>query len=292
MLLLFFAGVFGTVFFGSLFFYSRRSCNLIDAVLKGYQKQRQARKTSYKDHLRALWGPGDELLSFGLCAALGGFIVGYLLLSLAAGVTLALVAFVFLPRAWAAFLRRQRDISFRTQLPAIIETMTSVLHAGGTETMAIEGVIEAARPPVRDIFRRLKGDMDANTPIDTVMDKLAGMANSVEVKMVADALKAAGAIGHEASIRLLENAAEFCRERVGLKQKVSAATADVRYGFAIISFFPLAMGLFMAFAIPEYRTALQTLQGHVLIIVSLILILLGHLWVNALLRSGEKELGL
>jgi Flp pilus assembly protein TadB len=292
MVLLFFAGVLGAVFFGSYFFYVRRSRNLINVVLKGFQQPRRAGKISYNDHLQALWGPDGDLLSLGLSSALGGFIIGYLLLNLLAGAVLAVIAFVFLPRIWTAFLRRQRDISFRAQLPAIIDTMSSVLHAGGTETMAIDGVIEATKPPAQDIFKRLKGDILANTPIETVMDRLAAMVDSVEAKMLADALKCTSSIGHEASIRLLENASEFCRERVRLKQKVNAATADIRYSFLIVSFFPPVMALVMSLTIDQFREVFQSLQGHVLIAVALILILLGHVWVNVLLRSVGGELGL
>jgi len=291
MLAMCFVGVFGAVFFLSLFILYRRSENILTAARKGFSQVRR-RRTSPKDFLHELWGSGDDLLPLGLSSALGGFLAGYFLLSAPGGILLALTAFCLLPRIYLALKQRQRRASFRLQLPAIIEAMATVFQAGGNALTAIEEACRVAKPSLQDVFVQLRGDIKVNTPLNDVMDRLVGMVDSLEVRMLADAIRSAGQVGPEASSRMLGIAAGFCGESIKLKRDIDAATSNIRYGFLISSLLPPVIGAIMSLCIPQYLEAFQSFQGHILIILSLIWLLAGHIWVSAMIRGAGKEIGL
>ena len=291
MLALCFAGVFGAVFFCSLFLQSRRSGNILTAARKGFS-QVQRKMVSPKDFLHEFWGSGEDLLPLGLSSALGGFLAGYFLLGAIGGILLALAGFSFLPRIYLALKQRRRRASFRLQLPAIIEAMATVFQAGGNVLTAIEDACRVAKPPLQEVFVQLRGDIKANTPLNDVMDRLVGMVDSLEVKMLADAIKSVGQVGPEASSRMLGIAAGFCGESVKLKRDIDAATSNIRYGFLISSLLPPAIGAIMSLCIPQYLEAFQSFQGHILIGLSLVWLLAGHIWVSAMIRGAGKEIGL
>jgi Flp pilus assembly protein TadB len=291
MFALCFAGVFGAVFFCFLLIQFRQNGNVLTTARKGFSQVRRKR-VSPGDFLHGLWGSEDDLLPLGLSSALGCFLAGYFLLGVPGGMLLALAGFCLLPRIYLTLKQRRRRASFRLQLPAIIEAMATVFQAGGNALTAIEEASRMARPPLREVFVQLRGDIKANTPLNDVLDRLVGMVDSLEVKMLADAIKSAGQVGPEASSRMLGIAAGFCGESVKLKRDIDAATSNIRYGFLISSLLPPVIGLIMSLCIPQYLEAFRSFQGHILIVLSLIWLLAGHIWVSAMIRSAGKEIGL
>jgi tight adherence protein B len=242
--------------------------------------------------LNKMWKSEDDLLMLGITSSIIGFLAGYALRGPITGLSGALLAFYGLPRLWAFYKERRRVQAFLSQFIRTVDAMVSVLRAGGSEYQAVEYAASVSVTPVREELQKLKEEIDANVPLAEAASHFAGRVDLIEVKVLADALKLAGEASHEATVRILERAVDFVRERFHFRQKIEASTADVRYGFMLISFFPFLFGLLMAAAIPEYRSVILSPQGRLVMGAAILMVFMGHVLVRLCLVSAEKELGI
>ena len=292
----FFAGIFGAVFLCIYAAFLQRRTNPVSEAVNGFQNK-QAEKgeeaRGLEEHLKELWRTDDDLLAVGIASALAGLVLGLFASGLKCGPVAAILAFIFVPRLWAMILKLRRRQAFLAQLPRAANAMATVLRSNGPVLSAIGYAAEVTSSPVKEEFEELKENIDANTPIEEALKRLAQKIDLPEMWMLADALEIAAEIGGgSAAVDVLEGAVEFTRERVRLRQKIQSVSADIRFGFKIITLFPPGMALLLAVAIPYYRLILFSARGRLLAAVAAGFLVLGHLWVRLMLRSGEKEMGL
>jgi tight adherence protein B len=84
---------------------------------------------------------------------------------------------------------------------------------------------------------------------------------------------------------VVDNTAITIRERAKLQRDVRVLTAQSRFSALVLTFLPIAVGLFMAiFNRPYFEPMMITDQGHRLMALSVALIVIGHLTIRRIIR--------
>jgi tight adherence protein B len=217
-------------------------------------------------------------------ARLAAYVAGATLLVLVAlaavaGVVGALASLMVPVIAWSLVSRRvavQRR-HFRDQLPDNLQVIASAMRAGHSLSAAVSVVVEDAPEPTRRELARVVADERLGVPIDeslkTVVRRMASK-DLEQVALVASLQRETG--GNTAEV--LDRVTENVRERLELQRMVKTLTAQGRMSRWVVSLLPPGLLAILTAINPAYmRPLFVTKTGHVLLLVSTVLVVSGSL---------------
>lgn len=220
------------------------------------------------------------ILSFSVVAFAGGFLLfgGPL-----GGVLLALLV----PIAWKAVLsiradrRRKR---FADQLPQALQMIAAALRAGHSITRAIEAVAQEAAPPINEEFARVANEVRLGRDLVEALEQVAVRMESEDFGWVAGAIGSQRETGGNLN-EILEQVAETIRERGHIRQQVRSLSAEGRISAYILMALPIVIGVYYGLVSQEIMGAfIGSGMGKLLLAGSLILYVLGGLWMRSVVR--------
>jgi len=200
---------------------------------------------------------GDLLLEIdGRAALVAGLCVGAILavFSLAlGGIGPALAAWAGGAAAVPALLRRRRErwrTALEVQLADGLSTVGAALRAGHSLQRAFEQLAEEAPQPLRRELAVVVRQCRLGRSLDEALDLLARRARSEDLDLLVVSVAVARRSGGQLS-RVLDRIAAAARERMRLKGKIRALTAQGRMQAWVIAALPLFLCVAMAWQRPD-----------------------------------------
>ncbi len=145
------------------------------------------------------------------------------------------------------FLKMRGDMrmkGFGNQLEMVLRMLAGALRVGLGLRQAIILVTEEVPDPARREFMRVIGRTNIGLSVLDALDELAKSMPSNEMTMFSRALRVQSQTGGDLA-KVLETLAATIRDRRRVQRKMSALTAQGRFGAIIIGALPLLVGGFV-----------------------------------------------
>jgi tight adherence protein B len=160
------------------------------------------------------------------------------------------------------FLKIRGDLrmkGFGNQLELVLRMLAGALRVGLGLRQAIILVTEEVPDPARREFMRVIGRTNIGLSVLDALDELAKSMPSNEMTMFARAIRVQSQTGGDLA-KVLETLAATIRDRRRVMRKMSALTAQGRFGAIIIGALPLLVGGFVLATQPDMAQALLHTQ--------------------------------
>ncbi|MCB4824766.1 type II secretion system F family protein [Roseicella aerolata] len=183
---------------------------------------------------------------------------------------------------------RHRDALF-LQVPDAISFVLRAVRAGLPVSEALRTVAREMPSPTREEFDRAVSHLAIGTALDQALLALAERTRLAEYKFLAVVIALQAQTGGNLG-EALENLAEITRQRVGMRGKILALTAEARLSAKILIALPLVCGAAIAVLVPGHLTPMvQEPQGRKMLLGGVAALLIGVLIIRAMLRSAAKD---
>jgi tight adherence protein B len=193
----------------------------------------------------------------------------------------------FLPGIYVSRQQKVRLRKFDEQLGDMLNLMVNGLRAGYSTMQALEAVSRELPPPISDEFRRVVQEMQLGVSMEKALENLVRRIPSPDLDLVITAMNVQREVGGNLS-EILETISHTIRERVRIKGEIRVLTSQVRSSGTLLSFMPIALGVFLFFVRNEYISKFWDPElnrefffiGFVLLGVAGILIVIGNMAIN------------
>jgi tight adherence protein B len=162
-----------------------------------------------------------------------------------------------LPIVYINRVRAKRLKKFEEQLPDAIDLFNRSMKAGHNIHAGLETIAEETFDPCRNEFRKVIEELGLGSQLETALHNLGGRVPLIDLKFFITGLILQRQTGAN-MVAVLENLATLVRERLNLRAKMQAATAQQRFSAALLCSIPIVVGIGFWFLKPEYITLLYT----------------------------------
>jgi tight adherence protein B len=199
-------------------------------------------------------GP-QRLLGFMAGAGLAaGPVAGLLLQSVVLGVIAALLGAAS-PLLYVLYKRHARLQKLMAQLPDAFDLMARVVRAGQTMSQAIQGVADEFDEPAAGEFALCFEQQNLGLPAEVALRDLARRTGLLEIRIFVVALLVQQQTGGNLA-ELLDRLAAMIRERIRMKSKTRALTAEGRMQALVLLALPLLLFVVILCLNPSYGQVL------------------------------------
>jgi tight adherence protein B len=189
------------------------------------------------------------LLSF---FALGFF--GMTLAILRLGLALSLAA---IPVFYVMKARARRLYKFETALPDAIDLFNRSMRAGHNMHAGLETIAQETFDPVRMEFKKVIEELALGAPLDETLHGLGRRVPLIDLKFFITGLILQRQTGADL-VQVLDGLAQLVRDRLGLAEKMKAATAQQRFSAGLLCVLPVVVGLGFWILKPDYIALLYS----------------------------------
>lgn len=199
-------------------------------------------------------------------------------------VPLALALAVGLAYAILAYLRMKRVKRFVQQLPAAIDIIVRSLHAGHPLNAAVSLVGREMPDPVGSEFGILTDQLTFGSEFDEAFYSLYERVGADELNLLAVTVSVQRNTGGNLS-EILENLTAMIRDRLMLKNKIRAISAEGRFTAVLMSVFPGILYLIISTLAPDYfDTIWETGHGTAIVVGTILYMSIGIYIMNRMVR--------
>jgi tight adherence protein B len=200
-----------------------------------------------------------EFLAVQLMTAIGGGVIGYVLLGEVVLAVLFVVLGWFAPRWYVSIRQGQRLKAFNNQLGDALNLMVNGLRSGYSVLQAMEAVAREMPPPIAVEFARVVQENQLGISLEQALANMLRRINSDDLDLVVTAINVQREVGGNLA-EILDVISFTIRERVRIKGEINTLTAQGRYSGYVISFLPIVLGLIL-FVINKPYVSLLFTQG-------------------------------
>lgn len=217
---------------------------------------------------------------------IAGFVIGTLFVS---NNPYVLVGFSFVFLVVAAFMiiyvvRQRRMTAFTRQLPQAIDIVVRSLQAGHPLTSAIKLCAREMPDPIGSEFGILSDQLTFGSELDAGMLNMIDRVGVGELNLLAVTVSVQKGTGGNLS-EILENLAQMIRDRLMIKAKIKAISAEGRITAWIMMLFPVFLFYMILFLVPTYYDKLwETGYGAYVVWGCLIMIFFGMMIIRKLIN--------
>lgn len=201
-----------------------------------------------------------------------------------AALLLAPTALAVLGQLW---LRRQalrRQEAATGYLPDVLQLMAQSLRSGHALLQAFELAAREAPEPLAGEFSALLRETRLGVPLEEALQAFARRIGTREAELLATAVIIQRQVGGNLA-ELLDHIETTIRERLRIRGEVRALTAQGRISGWIVGLLPPVIAILVSAMDPGYLgTLFATKLGHVILLVSLVLELIGVYTIQRILR--------
>ena len=159
---------------------------------------------------------------------------------LLSGAVAGVVAGLLLPLLFLMFKRKARLRRFERQFPDAIDMMVRGLRAGHPVTSALTIVAKEMPDPIGSEFGITLDEMTYGYELDRALKNLRGRVGLADVSFLVVAVSIQLQLGGNLA-EVLSNLARVIRERLKMKLKIKAASAEGRFSAIVLSIVPFAL---------------------------------------------------
>ena len=218
-------------------------------------------------------------------AILGSIVAGIAGLPLAWLVYAALVIAVPLGgRLVLAHRTQKRRARFADQLDDTLQLISSGLRAGHSLARAIDAVSREAESPTAEEFARIINENRLGMDLGEAIRRGARRMKSDDLAWTSQAVDIHREVGGNLS-EVLDHVSETIRERNQIRRQVATLSSEGRMSANVLMALPVIIALILSITSPGYLSVFVTTPlGLVLIVVSVILFVVGAVWMRAVTR--------
>jgi tight adherence protein B len=194
------------------------------------------------------WGAAGFPLIF---AGLSILMFGLLLLASSNPIFAALLGVLTgacLPVLYLVTLRNRRRRTFESQLPEAIDILVRSLKAGHPVSAAIRMVVRELPDPIGTEFAIAADELTYGLDLETAVQNVSTRVGQQDLALVVVAIGIQTKSGGNLA-EIMNSIAKMIRERLRLRLKVKALSAEARFSGLVLSILPFALfGLLMLIA--------------------------------------------
>jgi tight adherence protein B len=228
-----------------------------------------------------------RLLFFSLGAAVAGFFLCSLFVSLLAIQLIAASVFAYLPFAFISVKRSRRIAAFNKALPDSIDMMGRALRAGHSMVAAISIVAEQSVEPVAYEFSEVFKQQNFGLPLRDALNQMLDRVPSQDLRVLVTGILVQKDTGGNLA-EILDRIVTVIRERLRIQGEIKTHTAQGRMTGYILCSLPIVMLIVINIVNPGYsKILLETPIGHKLTYIGLFLLTTGGLIIRQIINGIE-----
>jgi tight adherence protein B len=225
-----------------------------------------------------------EFAALTVACALGGGILGALLLGNIIFVLMIAAVASVIPYVWLVRARKKRQKMMAEQLPDVLSILASSLRAGHSFLQALDQVAGEIKDPSAGEFHRVVSEIRLGRTIDDAMVEMADRVGSEDMRWAVMAVNIQRQVGGNLA-EVLDIVSNTVRERAYVQRQVRVLSAEGRISIAILSALPFGILAYLAIMNPDYVSPLlTTMIGRILLAVGGTLMGLGIFVMTRIVR--------
>jgi tight adherence protein B len=182
----------------------------------------------------------------------GGLVLGWLVRNnILSGIVAGVVAGLLLPLSFLALKRRARLRRFERQFPDAIDMMVRGLRAGHPVSAALGIVAKEMPDPIGSEIGITLDEMTYGLELDRALTNLRARVGLQDVSFLVVAVSIQSQLGGNLA-EVLGNLSRVIRERLKMKLKIKAASAEGRFSAVILSIVPFGLMAILTLMNPGY----------------------------------------
>jgi tight adherence protein B len=187
-------------------------------------------------------------------------------------------------RAVIAHRVAKRRAAFAEQLDDTLQLMASGLRAGHSLPAALDAVANEAESPTAEEFARLLNKNRIGFDLAQAIEECAERMDCDDLAWTAQAVAIHREVGGNLG-EVLDHVGETIRERNQIRRQVRTLSAEGRISANVLIALPLGIAAILAIVSPDYITLfISTPLGMVLIGISVVLFIIGVLWLRQITK--------
>lgn len=176
--------------------------------------------------------------------------------------------------------KKKRTRIFEEQLGDGLMIMCNSLRSGLTFQQAMDAIAKDMTGPIAIEFARTVKEIKYGTSLEDSLNNMVHRIKSGDLLITVSAVNIQRQTGGNLSV-ILETIAETIKDRLRIKSEIHALTSQGRMSGLIIGALPVAIGLILMVASPDYMTMFFTTStGRVMLIAAAVLEILGFAAIN------------
>ena len=188
---------------------------------------------------------------FALGALIGGSVFGFLVFPGGAGGIIVGIGLVVAGSVWLNWEAGKRRALLESQMPILLSSLRSQMHAGVTVQAALMSVADELPSPIGDEVRMVKRDVNVSIPLEQALDTLAQRVNSRQMQFLVASIGIAVRSGSDLVPQLVV-IEEIVQQRARIEGKIKSAIALAKPTAILAMAAPVIMMLYMSFTDPGY----------------------------------------
>jgi tight adherence protein B len=227
--------------------------------------------------------PAEALFFYGAGVSLVGLTLVVAAPSLAVGLVFAAIV-AAAPLVVLKQLRKRRLKAFEAQLPDTLNLLSGSLRAGYSFLQGLEAVVQETSEPMARELRRVLAEARLGRPLEDALGDVAVRMESNDFDWSVMAIRIQREVGGNLA-ELLQTVADTMTQRSRIRGEVKALTAEGRISGIIMGLLPVALGLFMFTASPDYIHPLfSSLGGWAMVVGSAVMGAAGFVWIQKIIK--------
>ena len=184
------------------------------------------------------------------------------------------------PVLWLVLKRNRRRQAFNRQLPDALQALAGALRVGLGLNQGMAMVAADHPDPIAAEFARAQREGNLGLGIDQVLQNMSRRMHSEDFDLAVAGILINRQVGGNLA-ELLDQVTATLRERVRLKNFIRVLTAQQRISAVIVIAIPPILMVILLLGMRQYSGYLLTTQlGHIMLIVSVCMQLLGILFIR------------
>ena len=178
----------------------------------------------------------------------------------------------------------RRRAHFAEQLDDSLQLISSGLRAGHSLVRAVDAVSQEAESPTAEEFARVVNEHRLGRDLGEALQNCAERMQSDDLAWAAQAVAVHREVGGNLS-EVLDHVGETIRERNQIRRQVATLSAEGKVSANVLIALPIAIAAVLCVVSPSYiGVFVSTPLGIGLVGVSLVLFVLGVLWLRAVVK--------
>jgi tight adherence protein B len=187
-------------------------------------------------------------------------------------------------RVWIGIRIGARQAKFADQLEDSLQLLSSSLRAGHSMLQALNSVAREAEQPTSEEFTRIINQTRVGREVGDALADTAARMQSDDFSWVTQAIAINREVGGNLA-EVLDAVGSTIRERNQIRRQVKALAAEGKMSAYVLMALPFGITIFLAVANPSYLATFTTsLLGYALIGVSVVMLVIGALWLRKVIN--------